>query len=179
MRTRALSLAALACLALGARPAHGSLWQRAPGTTFTAESKGSPVAAMAGHWEVDGMSARLAFGGVHAVGDRTHMRATWTTRFGAKTRTARVTLECNRLSASMEHKANRWTVEMAIVPKTGYGRGTFAYRTKLPMPEAGSGEGMSVSVQSFRPQRWKYYVAVEANLLTPSELSGICTMEAR
>jgi hypothetical protein len=133
---------------------------------------------MVGHWDVEGRSARLVFGGVQAVGERTHMRATWTTGYGPKTRTARVTVECNRLSASAEHKANKWSVEMVVVPKNGYGRGAFAYRTRLPMPEAGSGEGMSVSVQSFRPQRWKYFVVLQADLVTPSELSGVCTMEA-
>lgn len=177
MRTRALVCAALLCCLI-AVPARAIRWQSAPGTTFRAETKGSPVAAMAGHWQVDGMSARLVFGGAQAIGERTQMRATWTTRYGAKTRTARVTVECNRLSASMEDKSNKWSVEMVIVPKTGYGRGAFAYRTRLPMPEAGSGEGMSVSVQSFRPQRWKYHVVVRADLVTPSELSGVCTMEA-
>jgi hypothetical protein len=167
----------LLCSALWS-PAHAARWNRAPGTSFKAETKGSPVSAMAGHWEVEGRSARIVFAGAQVLGDKTHMRATWTTRFGPKTRTARVTVECNRLSGSMEDKANRWSVEVLIVPKAGFGREAFAYRTRLPMPEVGSGEGMSVSVQSFRPQRWRYHVALEANLVTPSELSGTCTMEA-
>jgi hypothetical protein len=178
MRLRALICAALACSCLGST-ATAARWEPAPGTTFEAETKGAPVAAMAGDWAVDGMSARLAFGGVQAVGDRTHMRATWTSRFGPKTRTARVTVECNRLSASLEEKANKWEVEMLIIPKRGFGRGAFAYRSRLTSPELASGEGMSVSVQSFRPQRWRYHVSVEADLVTPSELSGTCTMEAR
>jgi hypothetical protein len=168
----------LACCFLGSA-AVAARWEPAPGTSFQAESKGSPVAAMIGHWSVDGMSARLVFGGGQALGDRTHMSATWTSRFGPKTRTAAVTVECNRLSAALEEKANKWEVEMLIIPRHGFGRGAFAYRTRLTSPELASGEGMSASVQSFRPQRWRYHVSLEADLVTPSELSGTCTMEAR
>lgn len=134
---------------------------------------------MAGRWTVEGRSARLMFGGVQAAGDRTHMRASWASRFGPKMRTAHVTVECNRLSASMKNKANKWSVEMVIVPKAGYGRGAFAYRSRLKTPEIAEGEGMAVSAQSFRPQRWRYEVVIEADVVTPSELSGTCTVEAR
>jgi hypothetical protein len=178
MRVRALLCAALLCCCLGST-ARGARWEPAPGTSFEAETKGSPIATMAGQWTVEGRSARLVFGGVQAAGDRTRMHATWTTRFGPKMRTPRVTVECNRLSASMEDKANKWSVEMVIVPKAGYGRGAFAYRTRLRTREVGEGEGMSVSAQSFRPQRWRYQVEIEADLVTPSELSGTCTVEAR
>jgi hypothetical protein len=178
MHTRALICAGLLCCLLGPT-ARAARWEPAPGTSFKAETKGSPAGTMAGRWVVDGMSARLVFAGAQAIGDRTHMRASWTTRFGPKTRSARVTVECNRFSASMKDKANKWSVEMLITPKAGYGRGAFAYRSRLRTREIGSGEGMSVSAHSFRPQRWRYRVVVEADLVTQSELSGACTMEAR
>ena len=177
MRMRALICAALLCCALGV-PARAARWEPAPGTTFEAETKGSPVAAMTGAWHVDGLSAQLVFGGAQAVGDKTHMRASWASKFGPKTRIAHVTVECNRFSASVEDKANKWSVQMLIVPKSGYGRGAFAYRSRLSMRELASGEGMDVSVESFRPQRWSYHVRIEADLVTPSELSGTCTMDA-
>jgi hypothetical protein len=176
MRMRAFICAGLLCCmtVLPARAAD----PLKPGTTFEAETKGAPVTAMTGHWNVEGTTAVLAFGGAHAVGTRTKMRATWTTDYSPKARVAEITVECNRLSASMENKANKWYVELLILPKEGYGRGAFAYRTRLPMPEVGSGEGVTVTLESFRAQRWQYRVAIGADIVTPSELSGLCTMEA-
>ena len=177
MRLRALICAGLLCC-LVAFPARAARPGPERGTTFEATTKGSPVATMVGRWHVDGSTARFAFGGAQAAGARTAMRATWTSGFGPRTRSPKITVECNRLSSSVEDKANKWGVEMHIVPKHGLGRGRIAYRTRVSSPELASGEGITAATESFRAQRWRYEVILTADLVTPSEMSGVCTMAA-
>ncbi|HEY7876364.1 MAG TPA: hypothetical protein VIG64_14710 [Actinomycetota bacterium] len=177
MRLRALFCAAV-LTSLMASAAHAGDPMPKPGTTFEATTKGSPVTAMTGHWVEDDMSARLVFAGVHAVGTRTDMKATWTTDFAPKAKSGALTVECYRVSGSVEDKANKWSVEVRMIPRSRLGKGVFRYSTRVPMTELGSGEGMGVSVETFRAERWKYQVIVQAHIVNPSEMSGTCTMEA-
>jgi hypothetical protein len=177
MRTRVLTSAAVMAWLL-ASPARAADPPPKAGTTFDATTKGAPAAAMTGQWQADGMSARLEFAGIHAVGNRTDMRATWTSEFAPKARSGSITVECYRVSGTVENKANKWEVEVRLIPRSGYGRTALHYSTRVPMTELGSGEGMGVDVTTFRTERWKYQVVIEAHLVQPSEMSGVCEMEA-
>jgi hypothetical protein len=177
MRMRAVICAALvSCLVVA--PARAADPSPKPGTTFEATTKGAPATAMTGHWHADGMFAQLVFAGAHVVGTRTDMRATWTSGFAPKARSGSIVVECYRVSGSVEDKANKWSVQVRMIPKSGLGRTTFTYSTRVPMTELGSGEGMAVDLSSFRSERWKYQVVIEAHIVAPSEFSGTCTMEA-
>lgn len=147
-------------------------------TTFQAETAGSPVTAIEGKWRTDGLASDLVFGGGHVLGSTSRMRATWTARLNDRTDSVSLGLSCRRIAGSLDDSRNRWTIKVAMIPKSGAGKVRRFYNFQIPGVELLSGEELSFNVAGFQPEKWKLRVVLRAKLVSLAEYSGHCLVEA-